>query len=201
MVEAEKVKEVELVEIEEVIKEVTNDPEDIVEVKTYTPEEARSIISERALAVLQSIKDKNLNTLSSFVHPEKGARFSQFIARYDSDLVLSSKEIVDIFNDKEVYFWGYNIFTDQPINENKSKMFTWIVEQDYTLAKEITYNNPTDKHGYPEPYNKDYPGSIIVECFYEGENKDLDWKTRRIVFEEFQDQWFIVGFNNAFWTP
>lgn len=201
VIESESVKEEEPVETEEVVTEVIEEPHDIIEAKTYTPEEARSIISERALSVLQAIKSKDMNSLSTFVHPEKGARFSQFTSIYDSDLVLSYEEFIDIFDDDKVYSWGMNIFTMEPINETKSRMFTWIVEQDYTKAEAITYNAPTNKHGYPETYSKDYPKGIIVECYYEGENKDMDWKTRIIVFEEFQEQWYIVGFNNAFWTP
>jgi|GEM_PF-6614410 len=53
-----------------------------------------------------------------------------------------------------------------------------------------------------------YPNAIIVEFFLPGEgsmdtNEDwqsLDWRSLRLVFERFQDQWYITGITHDQWT-
>lgn len=169
--------------------------------KSISSEEAKGLIEDRALLVLKYIKNKDLSNLSNFVHPEKGVRFGFFIGINNNELVFTSDDLKTFFEDESVIYWGDNIFTSQPINDTKKNIFSRVAWQDYTKAKSITFNNPTKKHGYPERYQKDYPESIVVECFYEGKNKDFDWKGKRVVFQKYNEEWYIVGFHNSFWTP
>ena len=184
--------------------EIVSTKENIKETTVISSDEAKLILKDRGLSVLKAIKDKNMELLSNFVHPVKGVRISLFISKDKNDLLFNRNEIKNFFNDNESYFWGYNIFTSEPINENKTTMFFQLIFQDYTKAVKITYNDPTDKHGYLETYEQDYPGSILLECFYQEEDSkypDFTWRAKRITFEKYEGEWYVVAFNKAFWTP
>jgi len=48
-----------------------------------------------------------------------------------------------------------------------------------------------------------YPGSIVVDFRVPGSQKysGMDWGSLRLVFENYNGRWFLVGAINAQWNP
>jgi len=48
-----------------------------------------------------------------------------------------------------------------------------------------------------------YPGTIIVEYHFPGEDRELqglDWKSLSLAFERYENEWYLVGIIHGQWT-
>lgn len=71
------------------------------------PEMAEEIISETAAAVLKALAQKDMEALSSLVHPEEGVRFTPYThVSLEVDLVFTKDEIKNFLENEEEYLWG-----------------------------------------------------------------------------------------------
>ena len=70
-------------------------------------------IAAGAAQIIQALKSRDLETLSRFVHPAEGVRFSPYAyirvsqgTQGSEDLVFSAAQTRDLFNDLTVHNWG-----------------------------------------------------------------------------------------------
>lgn len=96
----------------------------ISETKRYSEEEARTLIDNRAAQVIGVLKQKDLKTLSSFVHPKKGLRFSPYsYIDTEKDLIFTSEQLETAFEDPKKYIWGAYDGSGFPIELNVNEYF------------------------------------------------------------------------------
>ena len=65
------------------------------------------------------------------------------------------------------------------------------------------YNEVLSYGNMLENQFKVYHNPIVVEYYFPGMNPDyggLDWRSLRLVFEQFEGQWYLVGIINNEWT-
>jgi len=162
------------------------------------------LISPLTKAVVESLRDRDLQKLENYVHPIQGVRFSPYTYVSDTDLVFKAEDIPSLFDNPNVYLWGVYDGSGKPIDMTFQQYFDrFVYDQDFANANQIGYNQILGSGNLIDNSHDYYPGAVIVEYYFPGFDPDLqgmDWKSLRLVFQELQDQWYLVGVIHSEWT-
>lgn len=166
---------------------------------------AQSIIEETSFTVLEALKNKNADKISEFVHPIKGVRFTPYTyVSGEQDLVFTQEEITKFFIDEKSYLWGFYDGSGLDIKLTPSEYYEqFIYSHDFIEAEDIGYNEVLSSGNMLENQFEIYEDPIIVEYYFSGFNPDfagLDWRSLRLVFEEYKGSWHLVGIISNQWT-
>lgn len=170
-----------------------------------SPKEAEEIISGKADQIINLIANKDMETLAKFIHPEKGVRFTpySYVDVMDNVIFLPS-DIKGFFSNPSKYHWGNYDGTGEPISLTPADYYDrFIFDHDYRNADQISYNEQLFAGNMINNAPEVYPESIIVEYHFEGfeeQYQGMDWRSLRLVFEEYQGQWLLVGIIHDEWT-
>lgn len=170
-----------------------------------TPAQAKSIIAARAREVVRALKYRDGRRLSSFVHPTKGLRFSQYgTVDKKSDRVFSRSQVATMFSSNRRYNWGEEDGSGDPIRLSVSKYFKeYVYRQDMLQAKDISYNRPSKGGNAIPNVFESYPRAIIVTYHHPGSDpkmEGMDWQALWMVFEKKGQTWYLVGIISEEWT-
>lgn len=190
---------------EEVEQILENNALQTIETAIIQPELAKKIIEETASLVLNALSTKDAKTIAEFTHPTKGIRLTPYTyVSPERDLVFSPEEIKNIFSDQKVYMWGYYDGSGEDINLTPSQYYEkFIYARDYINAEQIGYNEVLSSGNMLENQFVIYDNSIVVEYYFPGFNPDydgIDWRSLRLVFEPYENDWKLVGIINNQWT-
>lgn len=169
-------------------------------------EDAKRIIAGRARQVLLALKAGNMSKLSTFVHPQKGVRFSPYASVLpDEDRVLKRNQLTQMWASNRKYKWGAYDGSGDPIWLTFRKYHRrFIFDHDYSRAKDYGYNPENMSHGNtPNNIREIYPQSIAVEYHFSGFDERVsghDWVSLWLVFEKKAGEWFLVGIVHDEWT-
>lgn len=170
-----------------------------------SPLEAQKIIEDETIEVILAIKNKDMDKLSTFINPGKGARFSPYShVNIDNDLIFTADQIKNISKDKTKYTWGIYDGSGLPIELTSEDYFKkFVYDQDFANAKEIGYNQILGKGNMINNEFEVYPNSIIVEYYFPGfdpKYEGMDWESLRLVYEEKDNTWYLTGIVHDQWT-
>lgn len=169
------------------------------------PEYARNLIEETAAELISAISKKDFEKVSAFVHPEKGVRFTPYTnVSVDNDVVLNQEEVKNFFNDKTAYVWGHYDGRGDEISLTPGEYYDeFIYSEDFKNAEAVGYNEVLSSGNMAENQFEVYQNAIIVEYYFPGFNPDFggaDWKSLRLVFEEYEGVWKLTGIIHNQWT-
>jgi hypothetical protein len=179
-----------------------NDPERL------SAQESKRIIAGHAKSVIQSLKAGNIAKFSTFVHPQKGVRFSPYAQVLpDEDRVIKRNQLVRMWASKTRYNWGGGGYdgSGDPIRLSFRKYHQrFIFNHDYTRAESVAYNPSSMSHGNtPNNIQAIYPRSIAVEYHFSGFDpkvSGMDWTSLWLIFEKKGSSWYLVGIVHDEWT-
>lgn len=169
------------------------------------PEHAEKIIKETSDEVINLIKNKDAEKLSEYVHPSKGIRFTPYTTvSLENDVVFNKENIKNFYTDNSQYLWGYYDGIGDEIKLTPSEYYDkFIYTEDFVNVNEIGYNEVLSSGNMIENQFDVYDKAIIVEYYipeinpeYEG----IDWQSLRLVFEEYEGVWKLVGIIHNQWT-
>lgn len=168
-------------------------------------EKAKEIIEDIANKVIGAISEKDGKLISEFVHPVKGIRFTPYThVSLKDDVVFDKEEVSNFFTNQEYYLWGNYDGTGDPISLTPSQYYDrFIYSKDFMNAKEVGYNEVLSYGNMLENQFEVYNNAIIVEYYFPGINPDyggIDWESLRLVFEQYEDCWYLVGIIHNQWT-
>lgn len=189
---------------EEVEEILANDPLTTWE-GALAPEQAEKTIKETAANLIKALRAKDAGAVADLVHPTQGVRFTPYTyVSLESDLVFSPEEIQRFFDDQKVYLWGHYDGSGDPINLTPSQYYEkFVYVEDYANAKQVGYNQVLSSGNALENQFEVYNNPIIVEYYFPGFNpqyEGMDWRSLRLVFELYQNEWKLVGIINNQWT-
>jgi len=168
---------------------------------TDTP---RAIVAARADEAVQALKDRDMEMLSSLVHPVAGVRFTPYAFVQDSDLVFSPAQLVGILSDPTTYVWGVYDGSGLPIEMTFEGYYgRFVYDQDYAAAEWTSFNERIGTGNSIDNSREYYPEAIVVEYHFPGFDPDLagmDWRSLRLVFQEQNSVWYLVGIIHDEWT-
>lgn len=190
---------------EEVEQILDNNPVKPLEGNIIKPELAKKVIKESADKVIYAISTKDAVTIADYTHPVKGVRFTPYTnVSLENDLVFSKDAIKNFFTDQKTYLWGYYDGSGEDIKLTPSQYFDkFVYDVDYINAEEIGYNEVLGTGNAVENQFEIYKNAIVVEYYFPGftpEYDGLDWKSLRLVFEPYENDWKLVGIISNQWT-
>ncbi|MBV8325777.1 hypothetical protein [Chryseobacterium sp.] len=153
--------------------------------------------------VLQALKTKNYKAFGEFIHPEKGVRFSMYaFVNPKEDKQFSKTDFEKYQPTKTLFTWGaHDGSGDQykaTINDYLGK---WVFSKDFTTSQ-YSLNKFLGGGNSLNNLKEIYPKTNFTENYIKGSGKngEMDWKTLRFVFEEFQGTYYLVAVINDQWT-
>lgn len=153
--------------------------------------------------VLQALKKKDYKAFASYIHPEKGIRFSMYaLVEPKEDKQFSKADFEKFQPTKTLFTWGAMDGSGDPykatINDYLSK---WVFSKDYT-ASQYSVNQFQVGGNSLNNLKEIYTGHDFTENYIKGteKNGEMDWKTIRLVWEEFQGKYYLVAVVNDQWT-
>lgn len=157
-----------------------------------------------AHAILTALNDEDWETLATFVHPDKGVRFSPYTYVRDEHIVLSSAEVASLNTNQSIYNWGRFDGTGDPIDLTFADYYArFIFNTNFYRPHTIGFNQFI---GWSNTINNIldfYPDADFVEYHFPGFNPDydgMDWASLRLVMEEVDGEWKLVGVVHSEWT-
>lgn len=168
-------------------------------------------IAVRAVQIIMAIKHEDLETLASLVHPDKGVRFSPYTyVRAEpeppegEDLVFGADHIRDFFADQMIYTWGRFDGTGEPIEFTFREYYDrFIYDADFARPHAVGFNETIGMGNTINNIAEVYPQALTIEYHFEGFDPQfagLDWRSLRLVLEEKEGAWYLVGIVHDEWT-
>ncbi len=166
---------------------------------------APASVRETADDVLDALRIKDGDRLATYVHPEKGVRFSPS-AYIDvaKDVVLKRDRIREFWTDTVVYHWGYAEGSGAPIALTPAAYAErYILDRDYAKASFVSVNDDRAVGTTRNNVTEVYAGASRLEYYIEaGSGTELnDWTALRLVFEKVGDSWFLIAVIHDAWSP
>lgn len=164
------------------------------------------MIASRARQVILALKAGNMARFATFVHPQKGVRFSPYASVLpDEDRVLKRNQLSQFWVSNKRYLWGSYDGSGDPIRVTFRKYYRqFIFDHDFSRAKDMAYNPENMSHGNtPNNIRAIYPESIAVEYHFSGFDERVsghDWVSLWLVFEKRGSVWYLVGVVHDQWT-
>lgn len=172
------------------------------EAPAIAPAAAKSIIRTRARQVILAIQAKNMQSLSSFVHPTKGLRFSPYTyVNTESDRVFSARQVRGLAGNQRRYLWGEEDGSGDPIRMTFNRYYRgYIYDRNFAAVRDVTYNEPSGGGTMISNLFATYSNAIVVDYYVPGRGNDMDWKSLRLIFQKHGRVWYLVGIAHNEWT-
>jgi hypothetical protein len=164
---------------------------------------AEQAVRQGARQVLEALQRTDGPELAALVHPRKGVRFSPYaFVRTDGDLVFMPEQLRAMASDQTVYRWGYGDGNGQPIEATLGEYIRGLARADYLSAPQVAYEQVIQQGNTRNNIREAYPAGVFVE-FHKpgaGEQADFTWSSLRLVFEQENGTWYLVGIVQDRWT-
>lgn len=196
-------------EVDSAGKNTKKDESDLNEKKEVlekdTKELTKSMVEDYAKEAMAALKEKDMDKLSQLIHPEKGVRFSPYTyVEKDKDLVFSADKVKNLMEDTKKYIWGVYDGIGEPIELTFSDYYKkFVYDADFINAPQVGYNKAIGTGNTINNSFEFYKNSIIIEYHFPGielKYEGMDWRSLKLVFEKYQDKWYIVGIIHDQWT-
>lgn len=161
-------------------------------------------VSATAQTILQLLKNKDMKTLSTHVHPEHGLLFSPYVYVYPEDAIkLEASELKSFFEDQKKYVWGVRDGSGEPIELTPSEYFEeFVYTHDYHTSDPII--DEVHQRGNAINNIKEvFPEATVVEFHVEGTDKysGMDWGSLNLVFQQDENGvFYLVAIVHDKWT-
>ena len=169
------------------------------------PKIAKELIEEIAEETIYALSIKDAEAISQSVHPVKGLRFTPYTyVSTENDLVFNKGSMENFFKDDQVYLWGFYDGIGDEIKLSPDQYYDeFIYSEDFINAEAVGYNEILTRGNMIENQFEVYERPIVVEYYFSGFNPEysgMDWRSLRLVFEEYEDDWKLVGIIHNQWT-
>ena len=166
----------------------------------------QTVIESNANAVLEALKDQDMTALASYVHPQKGLRFTPYTyIDLENHQYFNADEIEGLLQNITVYTWGTYEGSGEPIDLTFAQYYdTFIYDQDFLTAPEVVYNEILQRGSAINNITEAYPEGVSVEYHFPGFDEQYggaDWESLKLVFEKDGISWYLVGIIHEAWTP
>lgn len=164
-----------------------------------------TLLLERAGQVLESLKTEDYAALSQLVHPQRGVTLTPY-STVDPirDNVLTQADVAKLATDDQISLWGLYDGSGNPIRCTGTEYFDrYVFNTDYTQAPQVGIDTILISGNALENVTAAYPDGRFVEYHFPGIDPALegfDWCSLKLVFEEWDNDWYLVGLIHGEWT-
>jgi hypothetical protein len=156
--------------------------------------------------VLNALASRDGRTLAARVHPVRGVRFSpSAYVDVETDRVLDRATVERFWEDSGNYLWGYADGTgDEILLPPADYWQRYILSHDFRKATSVRINDDRSHGNTVNNAAQVYPKAMRVEYFLEPDRAEgqaeYDWAALRLVFENFEGEWYLVGVIHDQWS-
>ncbi len=160
---------------------------------------------QTAFLAVNALESQDYSTLSKMVHKENGVRFTPFsTVNVENDVVLSWEEVRDLQGNTSLFSWGAHVGSGEVLSLSIPGYFEKIVSPiAYSKAPFIAIDSVIISGNSLENVAESYPEGRFVDFSYRSVDPELagqDWTSLKLVFQIYQDAWYLVGVVNSQWT-
>ncbi|WP_128755779.1 hypothetical protein [Bacillus sp. LL01] len=160
---------------------------------------------ETAAQIVRLLKTEDFVNLSKLIHPSKGVRFTPYgYIKEESDQIFKQTEVQGIWESETVLNWGEYDGTGDSIELTFKEYYKrFIYDADFENAEEIAVNKQLGQGNSIDNSKEVYPGSTIVEFHFPGfdeKYEGMDWRSLRVVLEQVDGRWYLIGVIHDQWT-
>lgn len=177
-----------------------------VEISIHYPESnTEYAVRNRANEAVKALRGRDMSKLSELIHPDKGVRFSAYShVDTEKDLTYSASRIANAFSDTQKYTWGSYDGSGNPIEFAFEEYFNkFIYDKDFGMAPETAYNKLLGIGNTLVNIKDAYPEGNFVEYYFSSfdpQYSGMDWECLRLVLENKNGTWYVVGILHDQWT-
>ncbi|SJM36692.1 hypothetical protein A1019T_00655 [Psychrobacter pasteurii] len=162
-------------------------------------------ILQQAKQIQGYLATDNYQALTPHIHPTKGVRFSMYAyVQQETDKVFSREQFATYLQQSRIKFtWGTKDGVgDLYITTLPDFLNSWVAAEQYDF-KGATFNKFQGSSNSLNNLKEVYPNADFVEFYHSGKNPEyagMDWRSMRLVFEEYQGKYYLVAIVNDQWT-
>ena len=159
-----------------------------------------------ACTVLGFIDTGDYLSLSRVAHPEFGVVFSPCATvSLNTNKCFQSEQIAAFGSDHTIYVWGVREGAGEPIEMTPQSYFAeYYLAKGYTGASIIGVNRIIKSGNALENITEMFPDVSFVDFHIPGGDRDatedLNWKSLRLGFEEYEGKLWLTVILNSKWT-
>ena len=173
--------------------------------------DTNELVLARASQAVLALRDHDLAELVTLVHPVKGVTFSPYTfvrslqgAPGEADLVFSRDQLAGLWSDPTVYHWGTHDGSGLPIDGTFQAYYgEFVYDVDFAQPEVVGLDEFVGQGNTLNNIREAYPLGVVIEYHFAGFDPQyggLDWRSLRLVFEEVDGDWFLVGIVHDEWT-
>lgn len=164
-----------------------------------------TLLLEAGNQVLEALKERDLPSLATLAHPEFGVTFTPYsTVSLETDINLKPQPLSQAQSDKTRYIWGITHGTGGPIQLTISAYIDeYVFNADYTQAPLIGVDKVLASGNSLENVQEAYPDARFIEYYFPGvdpANEGFDWCALKLVFQEWNGAYKLVGIIHSEWT-
>jgi len=177
----------------------------LVSVSVKTPAQSdKTIVMATAKKVVLALNGKDMKTLSQYVHPTKGVRFSPYgYINKESDLVFKKGQVPRLILLRRTYLWGEHDGSGDKINLGFPDYYeAFIYDRNFARAPQISFNKQIGNGNTLVNIREAYPNGKFVEYHFPkgADGNEMGWRSLRLIFEKSGAIWYLVGISHDQWT-
>ncbi len=204
-----------ITEQEQTIQEMTQEKEQLMaQVKTLEEQvdqlemqmsSTTGSLLMTAITLVELIGDEDFEAVAQYVDPVDGVRFSPYgYVNVTTDRVYSALDLETAMQDQTVYNWGAFDGSGDPIDMDFDDYYNrFIYDQDFVNPHMIGNNTIIGTGNTLVNISQVYPGASFVEFHFTGFDANfdgMDWRSLRLVMEEQNGEWVLLGIIHDEWT-
>ena len=147
------------------------------------------------------LANRDLNHLASLVHPKKGLRFSPYELVDDKSVVLTRRQLRTALNNKKIYNWGQYDGSGEKIELTFSDYYDqFVYNVDFLNAPGLDFNSTNGVGNLTNNMRQFYPNGNWIEYHFPAQYQKNDWYSLWLVFENYNNKWYLVAIVHGRWT-
>lgn len=158
-----------------------------------------------ATEILTTLKTKDYTAFASYFHPTEGVVFSPYgFIDTKTAKKLSKALFLKSVEEEGMMTWGNYDGTGDPINLTAQQYLEkFVYNADYLHAEKIGYDQIIGKGNSLNNLNEIFPKHPFIEYHFSGFDKKyggMDWTSLRLVFKQYQSNYYLVAVIHDQWT-
>lgn len=158
-----------------------------------------------AKEVLKALDKKDYRSFANFIHPEKGILFTPYgYVDTSSDVRISRQVFLVMLSRKQPVKWGVFDGSGDDIRLTLPQYLAkFVYDAPFARPESFSLNKTLAKGNAVNNLEAIYPGLPYIESYFSGFDKKyggLDWRSLRLVFEEFGGRYYLVALVHNQWT-